>query len=95
MIGLLVDAFAQMPDRELRVIGDGPEFEPLKRRAPSNVHMMGYQSPAELNEQLGRAKAFVFAAEEDFGIVLLEAQACGYAGHCLWTGRSIGNDCSE
>jgi hypothetical protein len=66
-----------MPDRELRVIGDGPEFESLKRRAPANVRMLGYQSPAELNEQLGRAKAFVFAAEEDFGIVLLEAQACG------------------
>jgi len=77
MVGLIVDAFARCPDRELRVIGDGPEFEAIKRRAPSNVKMLGYQPAAVLHEQLQRAKAFVFAAEEDFGIAPLEAQACG------------------
>ncbi|HSI10732.1 MAG TPA: glycosyltransferase, partial [Chthoniobacter sp.] len=73
----IVDAFTQMPHLELRVIGDGPEFERIKARAGSNVRMLGHQSNGQVCAQMRRAKAFVFAAEEDFGIAPVEAQACG------------------
>jgi glycosyltransferase involved in cell wall biosynthesis len=68
-----------MPDKELIMIGDGPEFEKIQRivgNAP-NVKLLGYQSDAVLADHMGRARAFVFAAEEDFGITPVEAQACG------------------
>ena len=76
-IGLIVDAFAEMPDKKLVVIGSGPELESIRARATPNVEMMGYQSGEVVTEMMSRAKAFVFAAEEDFGIVPVEAQACG------------------
>ncbi len=77
MVGLIVAAFAKMPERELRVIGDGPEYEMIRKMAPSNVTMLGFMSNEDLKTQMGGAKAFLFAAEEDFGIVMVEAQACG------------------
>lgn len=76
-IGVVVDAFARMPNRHLRVIGDGPEFEGIRRRATPNVRMLGYTSNAVLRDEMQSARAFVFAGEEDFGILPLEAQACG------------------
>lgn len=42
-----------------------------------NIELLGYQQFDKLKEYLGKAKAFVFAAEEDFGILPVEAQACG------------------
>jgi glycosyltransferase involved in cell wall biosynthesis len=74
---LIVEAFASMPDKRLVVIGDGPEFEKCKAAAGSNVTLMGWQSFDVLKDHMQRSKAFVFAAEEDFGITPLEAQACG------------------
>lgn len=74
---LIVEAFSQMPGRKLVVIGDGPDFEKVKAKAAPNVQMMGYQPFSSLKEHMQRAKAFVFAAEEDFGIIPVEAQACG------------------
>jgi glycosyltransferase involved in cell wall biosynthesis len=74
---LIVEAFTGMPERELRVIGDGPDFEKIKAKAGPNVKMLGYQSFEALKEQIQKARAFVFAAEEDFGIAPVEAQACG------------------
>ncbi len=76
-IPLIVKAFAAMPDKKLVVIGDGPDFERVKSLAGSNVQILGYQSDDVLHEHMQRAKAFVFAAEEDFGITPMEAQACG------------------
>jgi glycosyltransferase involved in cell wall biosynthesis len=76
-IPLIIEAFAATPDRRLVVIGDGPEFEKAKAKAGPNVELLGYQSDAVLKSYLQRARAFVFAAEEDFGIVPVEAQACG------------------
>lgn len=76
-IDLIVRAFAQMPDQRLIVIGDGPDFEKIKGMTPSNVTLLGYQSFEVLLTHLQQAKAFIFAAEEDFGIAPLEAQACG------------------
>lgn len=76
-LSLIVQAFAQMPDKQLVVIGDGPDFEKIKALAPANMQVLGYQSDAVLKDHMQRARAFVFAAEEDFGITPVEAQACG------------------
>lgn len=76
-IPLIVEAFAGMPDKRLVVIGEGPEFEKAKAVAGPNVSLLGYQSTEVLIDHMQRARAFVFAAEEDFGITPVEAQACG------------------
>ena len=74
---LIVKAFAGMPDKKLIVIGDGPQYEKVKKAATPNIIIMGYQPFNILRDHMQRAKAFVFAAEEDFGIIPVEAQACG------------------
>lgn len=76
-IELIVEAFARMPDRALVVIGDGPEGNRIRAKASANVQLLGEQPFPVLVDHLRRARAFVFAAEEDFGIVPIEAQACG------------------
>ncbi|AOJ06454.1 glycosyltransferase family 4 protein [Burkholderia mayonis] len=76
-IDLIVEAFAQMPERRLVVIGDGPDMRKIRAKAAPNVEIMGYQPFSVLQDRMRRAKAFVFAAEEDFGISVVEAQACG------------------
>lgn len=76
-MGLIVDAFSKMPDKKLYVIGDGPEYAKIEKKATSNVTLLGYQDFSVLKRYLMDAKAFVFAAEEDFGIAPVEAQACG------------------
>lgn len=74
---LIVDAFSQMPEKRLVVIGDGPDMQKIKAKAGKNIEMLGYQPFSVLKDMMQRAKAFVFAAEEDFGIIPVEAQACG------------------
>ena len=74
---MIVKAFSAMPDKRLIVIGEGPEFDKCKAVAGPNVTLMGWQPFDVLKDHMQRAKAFVFAAEEDFGITPLEAQACG------------------
>lgn len=74
---VIVEAFAQMPDKQLVVIGDGPEMAKVRAIATPNIQLLGYQPFQVLRDHMRRAKAFVFAAEEDFGIIPLEAQACG------------------
>lgn len=76
-IDLIVEAFSKMPDKKLVVIGTGPDFKKIKELATSNITLLGYQSFSILKDYMQRAKAFVFAAEEDFGIVPVEAQAAG------------------
>jgi glycosyltransferase involved in cell wall biosynthesis len=76
-IDLIVEAFSLMPDKKLVVIGDGPEYEKIRAKAGKNVKILGYQPFDVLKQHMQRAKAFIFAAEEDFGIVPVEAQACG------------------
>jgi glycosyltransferase involved in cell wall biosynthesis len=76
-VKLLVEAFAEMPTRQLLVIGDGPEMKELKKIAPKNVVLLGHQIQEQLVFYMQRARAFLYAAEEDFGIALVEAQACG------------------
>jgi glycosyltransferase involved in cell wall biosynthesis len=77
-IDLIVRAFSEkMPNKKLIVIGDGPDFEKIKSMAGNNVLLMGFQPFEILKEKLSLARAFIFAAEEDFGIAPIEAQACG------------------
>jgi glycosyltransferase involved in cell wall biosynthesis len=76
-IDLIVKAFNKMPDKKLIVIGDGPDFKKIKKIASHNIVLLGYQPFETLKYYLSKAKAFVFAAEEDFGILPVEAQACG------------------
>ncbi|MBS7562858.1 glycosyltransferase family 4 protein [Mucilaginibacter sp. Bleaf8] len=76
-IDLIVKAFAKMPDKKLYVIGDGPDFQKVSKLAAPNTILLGYQPFSELKKYMAGAKAFVFAAEEDFGILPVEAQACG------------------
>jgi glycosyltransferase involved in cell wall biosynthesis len=76
-VDLIVEAFSRMRDRQLVVIGDGPELSKLSSKATSNVTMLGYQSAEVVQEHMEQARAFIFAGEEDFGITPLEAQACG------------------
>lgn len=76
-IDLIVEAFAQMPDKRLVIAGTGPELNKLKSNFLVNVEFIGYQDEKSLKELMQKAKAFVFTAEEDFGIVVVEAMACG------------------
>jgi glycosyltransferase involved in cell wall biosynthesis len=74
---IIVEAFSQMPDKRLIVIGDGPDFEKIKKKAGPNISLLGFAPDEVLKDKMQHAKAFVFAAEEDFGITPVEAQACG------------------
>lgn len=76
-VPLIVEAFAAMPDKKLVVIGDGPDMARIRRDLPSNVTLLGHVDSAQLVDFMQRARAMVFAAEEDFGIAPVEAQACG------------------
>ncbi len=76
-IDLIVESFTKMPDKKLIVIGDGPDSQKIKSRAGKNIEFLGYQTGKTLESYLQKAKAFVFAAEEDFGIMVIEALSCG------------------
>jgi glycosyltransferase involved in cell wall biosynthesis len=73
----IVRAFNTMPDLKLVVAGDGPEADRLKKLAGPNVSFAGFVPDDRLRELMATARAFVFAAEEDFGIILVEAQSEG------------------
>lgn len=76
-IDTIIEAFNQMPDKKLIVIGGGPNLEAYRKLAKDNVTVMGYQPFDVLKEKMQHAKAFVFAADEDFGMIPIEAQSCG------------------
>src|SRR5690349_9323260 len=73
----IVQAFAKLPNRKLFVIGDGPEYRNVAKNLPPNVTLLGFQPFDVLHEYMRKARAYVFAADEDFGIMPVEAQACG------------------
>lgn len=76
-VDLIVEAFSSMPDKKLVVIGDGPDLQKIKTKAGKNVELLGYQPIPVVKDYMQKARAFVYAAEEDFGIVTVESQACG------------------
>lgn len=75
-IALIVEAFNQS-GRSLVVIGEGTELSRIRQMAKPNIKVMGWQPDAVVNQYMAQAKAFVYAAQEDFGIAPVEAQACG------------------
>ena len=76
-IDLIVETFARLPDKKLVVIGDGPDRKKILAKATKNVEFLGYQEDTVLKEKMKKARAFIFAALEDFGILPVEAQGCG------------------
>ncbi len=90
-IDLVVKAFARMPHRRLVVIGEGPEGARVRAAAAGheNIEIVGYKSDAELRDIVSQARAFVFAAIEDFGIAPVEAQACGTPVIALGQGGAL------
>jgi glycosyltransferase involved in cell wall biosynthesis len=76
-IEVVVRAFALLPDMKLIVGGSGPQLGYLKKIATPNVEFVGFVPDTELRELMAGARAFVFAAEEDFGIIPVEAQSEG------------------
>ncbi|MCD6364396.1 MAG: glycosyltransferase [Planctomycetes bacterium] len=71
-----IAAFAEL-QRPLRIIGSGPMLAHLRRGCPPNVTLTGYQSDRVVREHYRRCRALIFPGEEDFGLVPLEAMACG------------------
>lgn len=86
---LILEAFARLPERQLVMIGDGPELARCRALAGPNVSLLGWQSDTVVRDHMERARALVFAAEEDFGITPLEAQACGTPVIALGKGGSL------
>jgi glycosyltransferase involved in cell wall biosynthesis len=75
-LDLIADAFTRI-GKSIVIIGEGSEFEKVQHKSGPNVKLLGYQPDAVVADYLQRAKALVFAANEDFGIVPVEAQAAG------------------
>ncbi len=75
-VGLIVEAFNQL-GLPLVVIGEGTEFAQIKEKAQPNITLLGAVDEQTLKQYMSSAKAFVYAACEDFGIAIVEAQACG------------------
>lgn len=76
-VDLIVEAFSKMPEKRLVVIGDGPEWKKVKEKAGKNIELLGFQKDEVLKIHMQKAKGFVYAAVEDFGIVPVEAMASG------------------
>ena len=76
-IDLAVQAFAHLPQEKLIVVGEGRDFEPLKKAASPNVTFLGRQSRERIRELLRGCKAFIFPGLEDFGIAPVEAMSVG------------------
>jgi glycosyltransferase involved in cell wall biosynthesis len=76
-VRVLIEAFSHLPEQQLLVVGAGPDFDALKALAGPNVRMLGYIDDDALADLMRRARAFLFAAREDFGITPVEAQALG------------------
>jgi glycosyltransferase involved in cell wall biosynthesis len=87
-IEVAVDACARV-GAPLRIVGDGPMRAELERRAPANVEFLGWREPGEIREEYRRAAAVLLPGEEDFGIVPVEAQACGRPVVALGRGGAL------
>jgi glycosyltransferase involved in cell wall biosynthesis len=76
-IDLAIDAFRQLPDQKLVVVGDGRDLAMLQAKAASNVTFLGHQERSQMRELLRGCKAFLFPGLEDFGIAPVEAMSAG------------------
>ncbi|MBM3191357.1 MAG: glycosyltransferase family 4 protein [Chlamydiae bacterium] len=78
-VDLIVKAFSELTSKRLLILGEGPELARLKTLASKNIEFLGYVSDEELKDYFRRAKAFIYMACEDFGLLPVEAQAAGLA----------------
>lgn len=78
-VELAILAFKNLPNKRLKIIGDGPEYLKLRQLAKGspNIEMLGFLEEADFASVIGKAKAFINSSFEDFGIAPVEAQACG------------------
>lgn len=95
-IQLIAEAFAAMPEKQLLIIGSGPEQKRLQhylqqqqQQGQTNISYLGYQPDQQLHHHLAAAKAYIFCAEEDFGILPVEAQALGTPVIALGKGGAL------
>lgn len=88
-LDLLLDAFAMMPDKKLRIAGTGTELEYYKKSATPNVSFLGFLDREGLSLQLAKAKAVIVPSQwyETFGMIIAEA----YSAHCPVIVGDIGN----
>ena len=73
---ILINACRKL-GRKLVIVGDGPERKKLERHSPKNVEFLGELDDSELRNVYAHCRALLFAADEDFGMVPLEAQSYG------------------
>ncbi|MFH1129678.1 MAG: glycosyltransferase [Patescibacteria group bacterium] len=73
---MAIEAFNKL-ELPLKIIGNGPEMRKLKKMSNWNIEFLGEKSNQELKEYYQNSRALIFPQEEDFGIVALEAMACG------------------
>jgi glycosyltransferase involved in cell wall biosynthesis len=74
---LVVEAFADLPEHRLVMVGDGPLGPALRTRATPNISFIGAPDDELLRDLYRSARALVYPAEEDFGLMMAEAQSCG------------------
>ncbi len=94
-VRVLVEAFAQLPGQKLVVAGHGPDYKRLRALAGPNVEVLGFVDDEALRRLMATARAFLFAAEEDFGIAPVEAQAMGTPVVALGRGGALETVISE
>ena len=87
-VDVAVEAFNRL-GRPLKVVGDGQDFEKIRKQGKSNIEFLGWQDDAALAELYAGCRAFVFPGEEDFGITPLEAQASGRPVIALGAGGAL------
>ncbi len=85
---LLIEACVSL-NRSLRIVGAGPEEARLRALRAPNVTFLGELPTAALWQEYRRCRALLFAADEDFGMVPLEAQSCGRPVIALGVGGSL------
>jgi glycosyltransferase involved in cell wall biosynthesis len=92
-VELIAEAFRQMPQHKLTIVGTGTNAPLVEKAAAgaTNITLLPPVKHAQLVELMRKCRAMVFAAEEDFGITMVEAQACGtpVIGYCEGGGRDI------
>jgi glycosyltransferase involved in cell wall biosynthesis len=84
----LIDACMKL-GRRLLIVGDGPEMKRLRKGAAKNIEFLGQLDEAQLRNVYAQCRAFLFAADEDFGMVALEAQSYGRPVICYGKGGSL------